>query len=67
MGSRTIMQAMGTSQLQLEPYEINALIASVDTDQSGTVEYGELVDFMYDVLTHLNREKFVQDMASRQE
>jgi len=62
-----VLHAMGTSQLQLEPYEINALIASVDTDQSGTVEYGELVDFMYDVLTHLNREKFVQDMASRQE
>lgn len=58
-----VLQAMGAGELQLQGYEVNSLIAAVDADEDGEVQYGELVDFMYDVLTHLNREKFVQELA----
>eukprot|EP00238_Polyblepharides_amylifera_P004792 CAMPEP_0196587910 /NCGR_PEP_ID=MMETSP1081-20130531/58985_1 /TAXON_ID=36882 /ORGANISM="Pyramimonas amylifera, Strain CCMP720" /LENGTH=463 /DNA_ID=CAMNT_0041910241 /DNA_START=329 /DNA_END=1720 /DNA_ORIENTATION=- len=58
-----VLQAMGTGSLQLQQYEVNALIAAVDADMNGKVEYVELIDFMYEVLSHLNREKFVQDQA----
>uniref|UniRef100_A0A7S0QZZ8 EF-hand domain-containing protein n=1 Tax=Pyramimonas obovata TaxID=1411642 RepID=A0A7S0QZZ8_9CHLO len=58
-----VLRALGTGDLQLQDYEINALIASVDADGDGKVVYNELVDFMYDVLTHLNRERYVQEVA----
>ena len=57
-----VVEMMSASSLQLDPHEISSLMAAVDTDHSGTVEYNELVDFFYDVLKHLNREKYVQDV-----
>lgn len=57
-----VVEMMSTSSLALEPHEVTSLMAAVDTDQSGTVSYNELVDFFYEVLKHLNREKYVQDV-----
>jgi len=58
-----VLQALGAGELQLSGSEVNALIAAVDVDGDGFINYNELIDFMYDVLTHLNRERFVQDTA----
>jgi len=57
-----VVEMMSASSLALEPHEVTSLMAAVDTDQSGTVSYSELVDFFYEVLKHLNREKYVQDV-----
>ena len=48
-----MLMALGAGDLALKPGEINAMIAAVDEDEDGRVTYGELVDFLFDVLTHL--------------
>jgi len=48
-----VLMALGAGDLALKPGEINAMIAAVDEDEDGRVTYGELVDFLFDVLTHL--------------
>lgn len=58
-----VLQALGAGELALKPGEINALIAAVDEDQDGKVTYAELVDFLFDVLTHLERENYIQEVA----
>lgn len=60
---RTVLQALGSGELALSPGEINAMIAAVDSDEDGVVEYEELVDFLFDVLSHLERERYIQDNA----
>eukprot|EP00232_Nephroselmis_pyriformis_P004517 CAMPEP_0182912656 /NCGR_PEP_ID=MMETSP0034_2-20130328/37628_1 /TAXON_ID=156128 /ORGANISM="Nephroselmis pyriformis, Strain CCMP717" /LENGTH=481 /DNA_ID=CAMNT_0025049335 /DNA_START=86 /DNA_END=1527 /DNA_ORIENTATION=- len=59
----SVLQALGTGELQLKPQEIHALMAAVDENDDGDVRYSELVDFMYDVLLHLEREQYVQQVA----
>lgn len=59
----TVLRALGASELALSTAEINAMIAAVDDDGDGVVSYGELVDFLFDVLTHLERENYIQDVA----
>jgi len=59
----TVLRCLGTGDLQLTSNEVDALIAAVDSDGDGEIMYHELVDFMYDVLTHLNRERYVQEIA----
>ena len=54
---------VGTGELALKPGEINALVAAVDEDQDGKVTYAELVDFLFDVLVHLERENYIQEVA----
>ena len=58
-----MLQALGSGELALSPGEINAMIAAVDSDEDGVVEYEELVDFLFDVLSHLERERYIQDNA----
>ena len=60
---RTVLQALGSGELALSPGEINAMIAAIDSDEDGAVEYEELVDFLFDVLSHLERERYIQDNA----
>lgn len=54
-----LVKSLGTSDLQLTTPEISSLLATIDTDGDGVVEYTELVDFMADVLNHVNRERYV--------
>jgi len=58
-----VLQAMGASELSLTPREIAMLMASVDENEDGQVEYGELVEFMFNALCHLEREDLVQSIA----
>jgi len=48
-----VLMALGTGELELKQAEISAMIAAVDADEDGKVTYSELVDFLFDVLTHL--------------
>ena len=57
------LTSLGAGELQLKPNEINAMVAAVDADDDGMVEYGELADFLIDVLMHLEREAYIQDVA----
>lgn len=58
-----VLHALGAGELALKPGEINAMIAAVDENEDGKVTYGELVDFLFDVLTHLERENYIQEVA----
>mmetsp|Transcript_26603 Transcript_26603/g.66643 ORF Transcript_26603/g.66643 Transcript_26603/m.66643 type:complete len:341 (-) Transcript_26603:88-1110(-) len=58
-----VLEALGTGELALKPGEINAMIAAVDVNDDGKVSYSELVDFLFDVLTHLERETYIQELA----
>jgi Ca2+-binding EF-hand superfamily protein len=62
-----LVKALGTSDLQLTSPEINSLLASIDTDGDGAVDYVELVDFMIDVLTHVQRERYVSQVVFDEE
>jgi len=58
-----VLMALGTGELELKQAEINAMVAAVDADEDGKVTYGELVEFLFDVLTHLERENYIQEVA----
>jgi len=58
-----VLNMMGTGELGLSGGEINSLLAAVDENDDGVVEWEELVDFMYDVLMHLDRDQLVVDIA----
>eukprot|EP00218_Dolichomastix_sp_CCMP3274_P007625 CAMPEP_0170134698 /NCGR_PEP_ID=MMETSP0033_2-20121228/2054_1 /TAXON_ID=195969 /ORGANISM="Dolichomastix tenuilepis, Strain CCMP3274" /LENGTH=467 /DNA_ID=CAMNT_0010370269 /DNA_START=39 /DNA_END=1442 /DNA_ORIENTATION=- len=58
-----VLMAMGAGELALKPAEINALMAAVDDNEDGVVSYRELVEFLYDVLVHLEREDVIQETA----
>jgi len=58
---------MGTDSLSLSEYEMNSLMAAVDENDDGMVEWEELVDFMYDVLMHLDRNQYVDEVAQHNE
>eukprot|EP00898_Chlorokybus_atmophyticus_P006085 jgi/Chlat1/6478/Chrsp45S06056 len=53
-----VLRMLGTGELALSTREIAALRAAVDENHDGVVHYRELVDFMFDVLLHLERESF---------
>ena len=57
------LMTLGTGELQLRPKEIHALLSAMDMDENGLVTYSEYVGFMYDVLCHLEREEYIQDVA----
>ena len=57
------LTTLGTGELQLRPKEIHALLSAMDEDDNGMVTYAEYVEFMYDVLCHLEREEYIQDVA----
>jgi hypothetical protein len=54
---------MGTDSLHLSEWEMNSLMAAVDENDDGMVEWEELVDFIYDVLMHLDRNQYVEEVA----
>ena len=59
----TVLRGMSAGELDLSQPEVNAMVAAVDSDQNGMVEYHELVDFLFDVLAHLDREAYIQEIA----
>ena len=60
----SVLQALGSSNLSLSGNEIAMLMSAVDENEDGMVEYGELVEFMFSALCHLEREAFIQSAAT---
>jgi hypothetical protein len=58
-----ILRRFGDGELNLSANQINALVAAVDADDDGNVEYGELPEFLFEVLAHLERETYIQANA----
>jgi len=58
-----VLRMMGTDSLNLSEWEMNSLMAAVDENDDGMVEWEELVDFIYDVLMHLDRNQYVDEVA----
>ena len=54
-----VFEALGTSELGLSANETVMLLATVDADADGRIDYGELVEFMFSALCHLERESFI--------
>ena len=38
-------------------------MSAMDENEDESVSYGEYIEFMYDVLCHLEREEYIQDVA----
>lgn len=47
----------------LSTYHISAMLAAIDTDGNGMVDWQELANFLCDVLEHVEREKYINDQA----
>jgi len=47
--------------LRLDPAVWQSMLAVVDTDENGVVEWEELVQFMCDVFKHIERDKLVRN------
>jgi Ca2+-binding EF-hand superfamily protein len=58
-----ILSDLGANSLDLKPGEINALVSAVDENEDGEVTYAELTDFLCNVLEHLSRERWIQEVA----
>ena len=56
-----VLRGFADGELRLSGRQVNALVAAVDADANGKVEYSELVDFLFDVLAHLEREAYIQE------
>jgi len=59
-----VLRMMGTDSLDLSHHQMNAMLAAVDENDDGMVEWEELVDFVYDVLTHLDNDLYVSEIAA---
>lgn len=62
---REVQSILGTikGKLTFTQEEVNSLLTAVDEDRDGKIAYKELVGFMSEVLSHMNREKYVLDSA----
>ncbi|KAK3280472.1 hypothetical protein CYMTET_11696 [Cymbomonas tetramitiformis] len=62
---REVRSILGTikGKLTFTQEEVNSLLTAVDENRDGRIDYKELVGFMSEVLSHMNREKYVLDSA----
>ena len=77
-GAKTVILAMDDDRegeaiawhvanlLGLSSAEINSMLAAVDENDDGVVEWHELVDFVWDVLMHLDRDQVVAELAEEE-
>lgn len=47
----------------LSPYHISTMISAIDADGNGMVNWQELANFLCDVLEHVERERYINDVA----
>jgi Ca2+-binding EF-hand superfamily protein len=47
----------------LSPYHISTMITAIDADGNGMVNWTELANFLCDVLEHVERERYISDVA----
>eukprot|EP00873_Tetraselmis_striata_P003997 jgi/Tetstr1/424261/TSEL_014830.t1 len=55
----SVLRALGDT-LPLQERDINAVMSAIDDDENGVVDYLELVNFVYDLLDHLDREDYIR-------
>lgn len=55
----SVLRALG-EDLPLQERDINAILSAIDDDENGVVDYLELVNFVYDLLDHLDREDYIR-------
>jgi len=59
-----VLQELGNGDmLKLSNEDVNSMLAAVDENDDGFVEYEELVDFIIDVLMHLDRDRYVAGIS----
>ncbi|GHP04881.1 hypothetical protein PPROV_000363300 [Pycnococcus provasolii] len=63
----TCLESLGSTDLALRPHEIRAIANAIDENEDGRVSYKELLDFMLDILMHIEREAYVQEVAFENE
>lgn len=59
-----VLQELASSQLGLTSRDINCLMAALEENSDGAIEYEQLISFTFDVLQHLDREEYVQRVAA---
>ncbi|GAQ80608.1 troponin C [Klebsormidium nitens] len=59
-----VLQELASSQLGLTPRDVNCLMAALEENSEGAIEYEQLISFTFDVLQHLDREEYVQRVAA---
>lgn len=53
--------------MQLSDAHMRAMFTAIDADESGTVDWYELVSFICDVLEHLERDRYIQQLSEARE
>ena len=54
-----------TSSMGLSHQQLQSLKAAVDGGDSGAVNYEDLASFLFEVLEHVAREQYIQDLTGR--
>ncbi|GLC34270.1 hypothetical protein PLESTB_001603700 [Pleodorina starrii] len=52
------------ANLELSDQHMKAMFAAIDADESGTVDWTELVNFICDALEHVEREAYIANMGA---
>lgn len=52
-----MLHQLGTTELGLSPLQLQAIIQTVDADESGQIKWHEFVEFVVDVLGHLSAQR----------
>lgn len=61
---REVAQAAGDGNMQLSPGLWQSMMASVDCNDDGTVEWEELVFFMSEIAQHVAKEKRIAEISN---
>jgi hypothetical protein len=59
-----VLQELTNSELGLTSKDINCLLAALEENEEGAIEYEQLIGFTFDILQHLDREEYVQRLAA---
>lgn len=59
-----MLQELTNSELGLTSKDINCLLAALEENEEGAIEYEQLIGFTFDILQHLDREEYVQRLAA---
>lgn len=65
-----VLQRLGSLEsegVQLSDAHMRAMFTAIDADESGTVDWYELVSFICDVLEHLERDRYIQQLSEARE
>ncbi|KAJ9511029.1 hypothetical protein QJQ45_002873 [Haematococcus lacustris] len=63
-----VLSSLGTlapDHMQLTDLHMRAMFAAIDADESGTVDWFELVNFICDAIEHMEREAYIEQPSHR--